>query len=101
MLPVMPPLLLCTAAWPLHSCRPEHRVVIVEGNYLLLKGVPVWNSICTLFDETWFLQCTLQQCADRVVARHIQTGLTHEVQEYYLYIIAVILARAVCHCEHA
>ena len=34
----------------LHLCR--HKVVIVEGNYLLLEG-GIWKEISSLFDEKW------------------------------------------------
>lgn len=32
-------------------CR--HKVVIVEGNYLLLEE-GVWKDISTIFDEKWY-----------------------------------------------
>lgn len=33
------------------------RVVLVEGNYLLLFGTPPWDQLKPLFDERWFVSC--------------------------------------------
>lgn len=46
---------------------PSHEVVIVEGNYLLLKGVHPWGKAIDLFDEVWAIQCSPEVCAERYV----------------------------------
>eukprot|EP00898_Chlorokybus_atmophyticus_P005390 jgi/Chlat1/5852/Chrsp4S06232 len=53
---------------------PEHQVVIVEGNYLLLDFVP-WSQLAELFDETWFMDCDMDVAMDRVKKRHLAAGL--------------------------
>jgi pantothenate kinase len=59
-------------AVPIH---PEHRIVVTEGNYLLLKEPP-WNQIKTLLTETWFLSPEETQRHERLIARHEAFGRT-------------------------
>lgn len=51
----------------------HHRVVIVEGNYLLLDDEP-WNQIRALLDESWYLDVEINLCMERVRARFLATG---------------------------
>ncbi|MDF1786792.1 MAG: AAA family ATPase [Verrucomicrobiales bacterium] len=52
--------------------KPGKRIVIVEGNYLLLNDHP-WNRLQSeVFDEGWFLYVTLEECKRRVLKRHHQ-----------------------------
>ena len=53
----------------------DHKIVMVEGNYLLLNSEP-WCSTRKLFDETWLLDIPSEVSNDRVVKRHISTGMT-------------------------
>eukprot|EP00904_Undaria_pinnatifida_P002540 jgi/Undpi1/12287/HiC_scaffold_5.g01963.m1 len=55
--------------------EPSHAVVIVEGNYLLLKGVDPWDGASLLFDETWAIRCPSEVCGERVRKRHVNTGI--------------------------
>lgn len=48
----------------------EHKIVIVEGNYLLLEE-GVWKDISTMFDEKWFIDVDLDTAMQRVLKRHI------------------------------
>lgn len=43
----------------------SHAVVIVEGNYLLLKGVDPWDEASGLFDEAWAIRCPPEVCGER------------------------------------
>ena len=54
-----------------------HRVVIVEGLYLLLGE---W-SLTHLFDLTLFIDCTEEVAAERLIRRHLQTGLSASEEE--------------------
>ncbi|KAJ9057301.1 hypothetical protein DSO57_1024060 [Entomophthora muscae] len=56
------------------AIQPSHHIIIVEGNYLLLDMDP-WNKVCEMFDESWFLDCSLQLSEERLVARHLRTGV--------------------------
>ncbi|MEM9016469.1 MAG: AAA family ATPase [Verrucomicrobiota bacterium] len=57
--------------------EPEHRVVIVEGLYLL---IPEWE-IAPLFDRKLFLDCDLETARERLVLRHVETGLCQDQDE--------------------
>lgn len=48
-----------------------HRIVIVEGNYLLLRDEPVWGELWPLFDDTWFVDVALDDVRARLVKRHM------------------------------
>ncbi|XP_061369081.1 putative uridine kinase C227.14 isoform X2 [Gastrolobium bilobum] len=52
----------------------QHKVVIVEGNYLLLED-GVWKEISSLFDEKWFIDIDIDKAMQRVLKRHISTGI--------------------------
>ncbi|XP_027352311.1 ATP-dependent kinase YFH7 isoform X2 [Abrus precatorius] len=51
----------------------RHKVVIVEGNYLLLEDGG-WKEISSLFDEKWFIDIDIDKAMQRVLKRHISTG---------------------------
>ncbi|CAM9222064.1 unnamed protein product [Ectocarpus fasciculatus] len=58
--------------------KPSHKVVIVEGLYLLLD-TPPWNSIKDLLDVTIFLDCPEEELKRRLVKRHMASmGLSAE-----------------------
>lgn len=59
--------------------KPTHRVVLVEGLYLLLKAPP-WNQIAPLCDESWYIDCSLEESGRRVAKRHVQTGLAKDLE---------------------
>jgi pantothenate kinase len=54
---------------------PQHRVVVTEGNYLLLTDEP-WRQVSGLLTETWFLAPDEIVRRDRLVARHQAFGRT-------------------------
>jgi pantothenate kinase len=49
------------------------RVVVSEGNYLLLEDDP-WPRVRALFDEVWFVDLADQERVRRLVARHTEFG---------------------------
>lgn len=51
---------------------PEVRVVITEGNYLLLDGP--WRGVRSVLDEIWFLDVPTEVRHQRLAARHEQFG---------------------------
>jgi pantothenate kinase len=53
--------------------RPEHRLLVIEGNYLLLKDPP-WNRIRALLNEVWFIDTTIETIFQRLIERHIRGG---------------------------
>lgn len=56
---------------------PEHRIVVTEGNYLLLTANP-WHEVRTLLTETWFLSPEETLRRDRLIARHQAYGRSLE-----------------------
>ncbi len=55
---------------------PEARLVVTEGNYLLLDGP--WAEVRGLLSEVWFVQVDEQTRVRRLVARHEQFGKSHD-----------------------
>ena len=56
--------------------RLEQRIVIVEGNYLLLDR-PIWRDLQPLFDWTLMLDVDDDVLAQRLVARWLAMGQDH------------------------
>lgn len=65
--------------------KPSHDVVIVEGNYLLLKGVDPWDEVSELFDEVWAIRCPPEACGERCVriARHLSILLQTAISAFF------------------
>ncbi|KAG6526231.1 hypothetical protein ZIOFF_016213 [Zingiber officinale] len=61
--------------------RPEHKIVIVEGNYLFLEE-GMWQDICSIFDEKWFIDIDIDVSMKRVLKRHISTGKEPDVAKW-------------------
>jgi pantothenate kinase len=56
----------------------ETRIVVSEGNYLLLDE-PEWAAVRAWFDEVWFCVQDETVRLDRLIARHVQFGKPPEV----------------------
>ena len=52
---------------------PDVRLVLTEGNYLLLDAAP-WDRVRPLLDETWFVHLADDERRRRMVARHQRHG---------------------------
>lgn len=55
---------------------PSVRLVVTEGNYLLLDGP--WSAVRGLLNEAWFVQVGDETRVRRLVARHERFGKTHQ-----------------------
>lgn len=53
--------------------HPDVRLVVTEGNYLLVGAQP-WSSVRTLLDEAWFLDPPAGVRHERLIARHEAYG---------------------------
>jgi pantothenate kinase len=62
------------------AVRPEHRLVVTEGNYLLLDA-PGWRDVRPLLDETWFVVGDEEVRLTRLVLRHVAHGRPPAVAE--------------------
>ncbi|XP_060971005.1 putative uridine kinase C227.14 isoform X2 [Cannabis sativa] len=59
----------------------EHKVVIVEGNYIFLEDGS-WKEISSIFDEKWFIDIDIDKAMQRVLKRHISTGKPPDVAKW-------------------
>lgn len=59
------------------AIEPSARIVVVEGNYLLLDAEP-WRHVDDLLHESWFVEATEEDRVRRLVARHTAFGRTPE-----------------------
>jgi pantothenate kinase len=48
----------------------QTRLVITEGNYLLLDEAP-WDEVASLLDEIWFVELEQRERLRRLTARHV------------------------------
>ncbi|ATL65317.1 nucleoside/nucleotide kinase family protein [Nocardia terpenica] len=59
----------------------RQRIVISEGNYLLLDdfGTARWSAVREFLDETWYLDAPIEVLQRRLLRRHIRGGKSREV----------------------
>lgn len=54
---------------------PTARIVLLEGLYLALNEEP-WRGAAKLMDELWFIDVPMDIAIERLVQRHVATGLS-------------------------
>ncbi|KAG8389268.1 hypothetical protein BUALT_Bualt02G0211300 [Buddleja alternifolia] len=59
----------------------QHKVVIVEGNYLLLEE-EIWRDVSSILDEKWFIDVDIEKAMQRVLRRHVSTGKPPDVAKW-------------------
>lgn len=59
---------------------PNHRIVILEGNYVHLT-VPPWDQATEILDERWFITVERDIAKDRVIQRHLAAGIAKTERE--------------------
>lgn len=57
-------------------------VVLLEGNYLLLKEAP-WGRIAEMADETWLVACDPEVAKRRLAQRHLNAGIVDNIEDGY------------------
>lgn len=62
---------------------PQTRLVISEGNYLLLSQGP-WASVAPIFDECWFVSVSAEERHMRLMERHQQFGRSEEAARAWI-----------------
>ncbi|MEU0743369.1 nucleoside/nucleotide kinase family protein [Streptomyces sp. NPDC006134] len=55
---------------------PQARLVVTEGNYLLLE-TGAWARVRPQLDEVWFCETPEEERIRRLVARHVEFGKSH------------------------
>lgn len=63
------------------SVIPQNKIILVEGNYLLLD-IPPWADLKRVFNETWFIECDIDTAMQRVLERQIGHGRTPETAKW-------------------
>lgn len=63
--------------------RPDVRLVITEGNYLLFEEEP-WPAVRSLLDEVWWVDIGDAERRRRLVARHVRWGKTAAAAERFV-----------------
>jgi pantothenate kinase len=61
----------------------SHRIVLIEGLYVFLHVEP-WSAAGHLLDERWFLEVDVEVARERLVQRHIKTGVTNHLEDAVL-----------------
>jgi pantothenate kinase len=59
------------------AIKPQHKLCVVEGNYLLLETKP-WDQCRQYLDEAWFLDVDIDTILPRLHERHLKGGRTPE-----------------------
>lgn len=54
---------------------PGHKIIIIEGNYLLLDSKP-WCELAALLHEIWFIDTPSSVTRGRLIRRHSRSGRT-------------------------
>jgi pantothenate kinase len=67
---------------PQQMIGPGVRVVLTEGNYLLLNRKP-WSELAKILHETWYLQTPPDQAREWILQRHVRGGKPPEVAEQH------------------
>ncbi|PSC71182.1 uridine kinase [Micractinium conductrix] len=59
----------------------HHRVVLSEGNYLLLGAEPWWR-LGELWDDTWYVDCCVDEAMRRVFRRQTGNGVAAQTSRW-------------------
>lgn len=65
------------------AIEPHHRLVITEGNYLLVDEEP-WARVLPLLDEAWFVEVDDGLRTERLKARHEAFGRSPEAARQWV-----------------
>ena len=58
------------------------RIVVFEGNYLSLgSGAPQWREAAELMDELWFMDVPQETARQRLIRRHVASGIAKDEVE--------------------
>lgn len=61
---------------------PRHRIVVIEGLYTFLNIEP-WATAGSMLDERWLLELSEKEATERLVKRHVLTGVAADLKEAY------------------
>jgi pantothenate kinase len=78
---------------------PQHRLIVTEGNYLLLDA-PGWRDVAGQLTECWFLESDDDVRRSRLTARHEQHGRSKEAASAWVLRCDEPNARLVADSRH-
>jgi len=76
----------------------ETRIVITEGNYLLLDREP-WSELADVLATCWFLETPMALAHERIVGRHVRGGRSLEDAERHYQRSDLANTRLVIACQ--
>jgi pantothenate kinase len=59
---------------------PEHRIVVVEGNYVALAAEP-WGTAARMMDVVVFVEVEERVAVERLARRHVEAGIVGSLEE--------------------
>jgi pantothenate kinase len=62
------------------AIAPSVRIIAFEGNYCSLNKEP-WNQAAELMDELWFVDVDFQVARERLIHRHVNSGIAANEEE--------------------
>jgi pantothenate kinase len=63
-----------------YAILPSHRIVVVEGLYVLLDKTP-WREASEMMDEKWFVEVDFEVARRRLARRHVIAGIVETEEE--------------------
>jgi pantothenate kinase len=55
------------------SINQQNKIILVEGLYLLCLDDPEWGPLQELWDDTWFIDVSMEETKQRLITRHLKT----------------------------
>lgn len=65
------------------AVHPSSRLVVTEGNYLLLPD-PAWEAAADACDEIWFVEVPEDVRRERLLNRHVEFGKSQEAAQAWV-----------------
>lgn len=65
------------------AVQPQTRLIITEGNYLLLDTFP-WNCVAACLDEVWYVDVDDNLRRQRLADRHVRFGRTPQAAQAWV-----------------
>lgn len=79
------------------AVEPRHRIVVTEGNYLLLDG---WDDVAVSMDTIWHVESEPEIRRSRLIARHTRYGKSPAEAEAWVDEVDEVNARLIDAVKH-
>lgn len=74
------------------------RLILTEGNYLLLEAEP-WGRLASVLDEAWLLDTPVQRAHAWLIDRYLRGGRTRESAQAHYERSDTLNIRLICECS--